>query len=151
MNVEQVMSRDVRTCTQHDNLARAAELMWENDCGAVPIVSAEGHPVGMLTDRDVCMAAYTQGRRLHDMQVTSAMSKKVYTCYEKDDIRTAEDVMQSARVRRLPVTDGDGKVVGMLSLNDLVCAIAPEGKPQKAELPELAKTFSAICQWRRTS
>ena len=69
MKVEQVMNRNVKTCRSSDSLDRAAQLMWENDCGCVPIVDDEGRGVGMVTDRDVCMAAYTQGGPLTHLRV----------------------------------------------------------------------------------
>jgi CBS domain-containing protein len=62
MNVEQVMNRSVKSCRPGDSLNQAAQLMWENRCGAVPVVDAEFKPVGFLTDRDICMAAYTRGK-----------------------------------------------------------------------------------------
>src|SRR5262245_1269543 len=70
MRVEQLMTRTVQTCTPSDCLERAAGIMWDHDCGALPVTSADGEEprvVGMLTDRDVCMAAYTQGRALRDI------------------------------------------------------------------------------------
>ena len=63
MNVEQIMNREVRSCGPHDPLNKAAQIMWDTPCGAVPVVDEQGRPVGFLTDRDVCMAAYTQNNR----------------------------------------------------------------------------------------
>ena len=77
MKVEQLMSRDVKTCQATEMLNRAAQLMWENDCGCVPVVDEDGRAVGMITDRDVCMAAYTQGRLLDALPVASAMDSIV--------------------------------------------------------------------------
>src|SRR5262245_6101900 len=64
MEVREIMSTDLETCRADDTLDRAARLMWEHDCGVVPVVDHEGTAVGMITDRDICMAAYTQGRPL---------------------------------------------------------------------------------------
>jgi len=67
MKVEQIMTRIVHTCSENDTLNRAAQLMWENDCGCVPVIhggNGSGAVVGVVTDRDVCMGAYTQGRLL---------------------------------------------------------------------------------------
>ena len=77
MRVEQLMTRTVETCEPHDTLVTAARIMWTRDCGCVPVVVPEegGHRVvGMLTDRDVCMAAYLQGRPLSEISVASVMS-----------------------------------------------------------------------------
>ena len=64
--VAQVMTRKVHTCRRGDTLHRAARLMWDHDCGAVPIVDERGHTVGMITDRDICMAVYIRDGRCGD-------------------------------------------------------------------------------------
>jgi CBS domain-containing protein len=62
VKVFELMTRDVKTCGCADMVEHAAHIMWTRDCGCVPVVDGDGHVVGMVTDRDVCMAAYTQGR-----------------------------------------------------------------------------------------
>jgi len=64
MNASDVMTKTVRSCSAGDSLQRAAQLMWEGDCGSVPVVDSDNRVVGILTDRDIAMAAYTQGRPL---------------------------------------------------------------------------------------
>jgi CBS domain-containing protein len=64
MEVGQLMTRNPRVCSIDGTLEQAAAIMWESDCGCVPLVDSEGKVTGMITDRDVCMAAYTQGRTL---------------------------------------------------------------------------------------
>lgn len=124
MNVEQIMNRDVKVCGPHDSLNRAAQIMWEHRCGAVPVVDEKSRPVGFLTDRDVCMAAYTQGKPLEALRVDSAMARKVVSCRAEDDLNSAAQVMRQNCVRRLPVTDSAGTLVGLLSLDDLACEAA---------------------------
>jgi CBS domain-containing protein len=65
MRVEQLMTREVKVCTEADTLNRAAQLMWDSDCGCIPMISAHGDGglIGVVTDRDIAMAAYTQGNR----------------------------------------------------------------------------------------
>ena len=118
MRVAEMMTRDVRTCFPTDSLNRAAQIMWEGDCGCVPVVDVQGTVVGIVTDRDVCMAAYTQGRRLAEMTVESAASKNVVTVGEGDSLHRAECLMHDAQVRRLPVLDSQGRLVGLLSISD---------------------------------
>ena len=89
MNVGELMSRDVRTCATSDSLNDAARIMWEADCGCAPVVEADGTVVGMITDRDICMAAYTQGRRLMQMTVESTASKNVVTIGKVESLRTS--------------------------------------------------------------
>ncbi len=121
MNVEQIMNRNVKSCHPGDSLNLAAQLMWENRCGAVPVVDGESKLVGFLTDRDVCMAAYTQGKPLAAMQVDSAMARKVTSCHGDDDLEFAMRLMGEKGLRRLPVAGSDGKLLGILSLDDLAC------------------------------
>ncbi len=113
------MTRAVATCGAHESLNRAAQLMWDTDCGAVPIVDDEGRLVGMLTDRDICMAAYTRGLPLTEVSVGSVMSTTLHSCKPGDSLRSLMDAMTTHRVRRVPVIDHDGRLVGIVSLADV--------------------------------
>ena len=124
MNVEQIMNRNVKVCHPHDSLNRAAQIMWEHACGVVPVVDEKSRPVGFLTDRDVCMAAYTQGKPLEALRVDGAMARKLVCCKAEDDLNSAAQLMRENRLRRLPVIGPDGMLVGLLSLDDLACEAA---------------------------
>jgi CBS domain-containing protein len=130
MKVEQVMTRPVKACRADQSVVEAARIMWEGDCGCVPVVQAadglDEVVVGMITDRDVCMAAYTQGRPLGEIQVASAMARDVATCLPEDSITTALGIMETRQIRRLPVVDSWGRLVGMLSISDLAEEAARE-------------------------
>lgn len=146
MNAIDIMNREVATCGPQDSLNRAAQLMWERDIGCLPVVDAENRPVGMITDRDICMAAYTQGGALSSLQVGNAMSRDVSTCDANDTIDRAERRMREHQVRRLPVVDS-GKLVGIVSLNDI--ALAATDKRQKdLSFQDVGQTLSAICRHR---
>ena len=122
MKVEQLMTRNVETCREDDRLSRAAQIMWEHDCGVVPVLATgdgTGKVVGMLTDRDVCMAAYTQGRALEGIPVRSARSRDLCSCRPSDAIAVALKVMETNQIRRLPVLDHEDRLVGVLSLADI--------------------------------
>lgn len=119
MKIEQIMNRDVKTCRPQDSLNRAAQIMWENACGAVPVVDESSRPVGFLTDRDICMAAYTKGKPLQALSVETAMAQRVVCCKAEDDLNFAAQLMRENGVRRLPVTGEGGLLVGLLSLDDL--------------------------------
>lgn len=152
MKVEQLMQRTVQTCRPDDTINRAVQLMWEHDCGCIPVVDDAARPVGMITDRDACMAAYTQGRPLAALPVHLAMAKQVRSCRPGDTLVEAESVMKAAQVRRLPVVDADGVLVGILSLNDLAQQILREAGTARRELAgdEVAGTLSAVSMPRRT-
>lgn len=141
MNVEHVMTRPVFTCTAESTLNDAARLMWEHDCGALPVVTGPGIVVGMITDRDVCMALYTSGKRIDEVRVGDVMAKDVVTCHHDDALSAVEQRMTSARVRRLPVVDDDGVAVGIVTVNDVARALA--GGDARA-LQETVSTVVAI-------
>ncbi|HLU40431.1 MAG TPA: CBS domain-containing protein [Planctomycetota bacterium] len=138
------MTKEVQTCQPHHTLAEPARLMWECDCGVVPVVDDARRVVGMVTDRDICMATYTQGKPPSAIPVQSVMAKNVVSCRVDEDLASAEQKMQKAQVRRLPVVDQDGVLVGILSLNDIARS-AVDG-PARARLSsnEVAATLAAI-------
>ena len=118
--VSDIMTPLAYSCGVDDTLAVAARLMWDHDCGAIPVLDRRGHVVGMITDRDICMAAYIQGRPLSQIAVASAASKDVHCIRPEAPIGDAHHLMKMHRVRRLPVVDIGGNLVGMLSLADVV-------------------------------
>jgi len=151
MKVSERMSGDVRTVAAHESLERAAQIMWEHDCGCVPIVDHEQHLVGVITDRDICMGAYTQGGCLRDIPVHRCMSRAAQVCAPDDTLESAASRMGSQQVRRLPVVDGEGHVVGILALGDLARSVGPtRGGPQKQALGgEVTRALSSISEPRR--
>ena len=147
MKVREVMVREVRSCCAEDSLNRAAQIMWDGDCGVVPVVDGEGRPVGMITDRDICMAAYTQGLPITMLRVGTSMVREVASCSPDATLETAMALMKEGQVRRLPITDGSGKLVGILSLNDL----AREARRRSGSgvaAADLADTLGRICEDR---
>ncbi|MBI1850491.1 MAG: CBS domain-containing protein [Planctomycetes bacterium] len=150
MKVSEVMTRDVKTCRPEDCLNVPAQLMWDRDCGCVPVVDAEMRVVGLITDRDIAMAAYTQGTSLSNSNVESAMAKQVHRCHPDDPLTVAERIMQTQQVRRLPVTDAHEKLLGIISLNDLAREAIRErgGHDKVVALQAVANTLAAICEPR---
>jgi len=148
MKIRELMTTNVACCSPADSDNRAAQLMWENDCGVLPVVDPEGRTVGMVTDRDLCMAAYTKGRTLGQLSVADAMSHEVFGCKEEDSLEDALGVMRKHRVRRLPVLDGERHVVGILSLNDLALAVQNDGGLRRRIGNTLLETLGAICEHR---
>ncbi len=141
MKVEELMVREVMTCSPDDMLNRAAQIMWENDCGCVPVVDSAARVLGMLTDRDICMASYTRGLTLNQIPASAAVSSKVFACGPGDDLLDAQKVIRKHQVRRLPVIDSEGKLVGLLSLTDLARAISRKAVAKTT----LADTLVGIC------
>jgi CBS domain-containing protein len=152
MNASELMTTNVKSCSASDTLQRAAQIMWENDCGAVPVVNADNRVVGMITDRDICMAAYTQGRPLWQIPISSAMANKVHGVRETDPLEMVEMLMRRVQVRRVPVLDGDGRLSGILSMNDLARrAHRSLGRKNGLSGDSVVQTLAAICEPRATA
>ncbi|HUJ57736.1 MAG TPA: CBS domain-containing protein [Kofleriaceae bacterium] len=139
------MSRNVKTCHRHDRLERAAQLMWDHDIGAVPVVDDAGELIGMVTDRDACMAAYTQAKPLGALSVDVAMSKHVVTCHPDDTLATVSRLMAKHKIHRVPVIDDAHRPVGIVSLADLAGAMT---RTREIAPNEVASTLAAICEQR---
>lgn len=120
MKVMDVYMRDPVKCGPDSNLAAAARAMWEFDCGIVPVIDAGGLLMGVVSDRDITMAALTKNRPPSEIHVREVMTGAVRTCRPEDDIAEAMKTLAAHRLRRLPVVDGEGRLLGMLSLSDLV-------------------------------
>ena len=150
MKVKDVMTREVKTCMPDTNLAAAAMIMWENDCGVVPVVHSDGKVIGMITDRDICMAVATKNRRTSEVAVSEVFIGNRYACTPDDDIRDALKIMRAERVRRLAVINVRGALEGILSLNDVVL-YAQESKSKKStdlSYEDVINTLKAICAHR---
>jgi CBS domain-containing protein len=149
--IERIMSRPVFACHADASVETAAKEMWDRDCGVVAVVDDAGCLVGMITDRDICMAAYTRGERLADIPVRSAMSADLQTCRATDTVATVEAKMKEKRVRRIPVVDDTGRPVGIVSLNDLArTAVRPDAS-RGDDLGRVADTLAVIGEPRSKS
>jgi CBS domain-containing protein len=148
MRISQVMHEPVVTCGESDTLNRAAQLMWEERRGALPVVGGDGQLVGIVTDRDLCMAAYTQGRLLREIPVSIAMAPQPYCCHVDDEVDEVERAMAARRIRRVPVVDGKGCPVGLVTISDLArdAARPPNGKVDTSGLSarRVVETMTAI-------
>ncbi len=120
MNASELMTAGAATCRLDDWASHAAKLMWESDHGAVVVVDEKGRAVGMVTDRDLCMAAYAERVPLSELRVAAAASHELFAVAESADASEIEAVMRDRKVRRVPVIDRQGFPVGVVSLADLV-------------------------------
>lgn len=143
MRVRDVMTTLVHTCRPQDSLDTAARLLWEHDCGSLPVVDGNGKVGAMITDRDICMAALLRGKSLHELRVADCMSKSLAACKVDDDLATAGKRMAEHQVHRLPIVDGDGRLAGIVSLNDLVSAASEHAFDRAADQAALA-AFRAL-------
>jgi CBS domain-containing protein len=120
MRVETGMMRTAAYCTPETNLGTAAEVMWNFDCGMLPVVGAGGKVLGVITDRDMFIALATRNKTAGEINVGEVFAGRAYTCRPQDDIRAALDMMSRQKVRRLPVVNSDGVLQGILSMDDIV-------------------------------
>lgn len=142
MKVQTVMTKDVATCGPHTDLAAVATLMWQRDCGIVPVVGDAGSVVGVVTDRDICIAAATRGLAPSHISAGDVMSHPIHACMATDDVSEALGVMKKFRIRRLPVIDESGRLKGILSVNDLITAT---GRAKGPAAKDVLAALTAIC------
>lgn len=143
--VEDIMTRTPWCCAPETNLAEVAELMWTHDCGALPVV-AQGHVMGMITDRDVAIALGTRDVAARDVTANEVATAPVTYCRENDDVHAALHLLGEARVRRLPVVNANDELVGMIGINDLILAARPmDGRQPELDDEEVIETMRRIC------
>ena len=146
MQIKDIMSHPAVTCSTTAMADEAARLMWDNDCGIVPVLDDDGHVAGVITDRDICMAAYTQGMPLSAIAVTSAMAGHVVAAHVDDSVESVESLMRASQIRRVPVLDRNDRVAGIVAMNDLA-RLAVRAHRNGVDR-ELVKTLAAVCQPR---
>ena len=149
MKIRQLMNAPV-SCRREHTLNHAAQLMWDHCLGFLPVLDSDEHIVGVITDRDICMAAYTQGKLLRDIVVDTTMARSVFSCRAEDNVIAAEKTMQERQVRRLPVVDAEARLVGIVSLDDLARQAAADraSRAPAVKLADVGETLAAICQPR---
>jgi CBS domain-containing protein len=152
MRIEQLMTRSPKSCEASHTLSEAAQMMRDCDCGCLPVTAGDGSQrvVGMVTDRDICMAAQSCGKPLGEIRVGAAMTKDVRACNPRDPLREAEAIMWEARVHRLPVVDEAEQLLGLLSLTDLAREAGRQRwwkRPQVSEA-EVGAVLAMICRPR---
>lgn len=147
MRIEELMTPFPTTCGPDDTLSDAASRMGICNCGCVPVTDKRRRVVGMITDRDICMATVLRGPNLEGVTVGQVMARDVRACNPKDDLVEAQAIMQEAGVRRLPVVDESDQLVGVISLTDLAREAGRESERgnsgiSKAEVGKILATLS---------
>jgi CBS domain-containing protein len=146
MKIEDVMTRRVVAARADTDLSHVARLMWDNDCGTVPVVDAEDRVVGILTDRDLSMSANFSGKALRELRAASCMASEIESARPSETLMSVAERMGARRVRRIPVTDDGGRLVGIVSVGDLLAAAARAGAKERKELHgALLTALTLIC------
>jgi CBS domain-containing protein len=149
MKIYDVMTPEAQSCSPSSDLAAVGALMWRCDCGTIPVVDpVSGKVQGMITDRDICMAAATKNRPAVEISVSEVVTGKLYAVRPDDDAREGLRIMREKKVRRVPVVDSDGKLQGIVSINDLI--LLADAKSGRHSLPgtEVMDTLKNICAHR---
>ena len=148
MKIKDVMHKPVTSCQAGDNLEQAATLMWQNDCGAIPITDRSDHPIGILTDRDITLAAARQHKPLWEMKANDVLQQRpLFTCTADTELHDALHLMAEKQIRRLPVIDASGRLQGIVAMSDIVHEITRQSSsstPAQRELREAVSTFNAV-------
>ena len=142
MQVSEIMSQPPITCPVDAGLDAPARLMWEFDCGIILVVGDDRRLVGVVTDRDICMAAYMHHKPLHLIPLGKVMSEPVISVQGGEDLLAAEHLMRDNRIRRLPVTDDGGRPVGVIALHDVARTAVRSGQADHDR--EIVETVAAV-------
>jgi len=146
MQVKDVMVRTPAFCSPQTNLGEAAAIFWNRNCGILPIVDSQQRVIGVVTDRDLCIAMGTRNRLPGEISLAQVVSGKVYSCRSDETIPSALEIMTQHKVRRLVVLDGQGHLDGILSMDDIVLHAEPAAAGRVPELSSdlMVKTLKAI-------
>jgi len=149
MKVKEVMTCTPYTCHRETNLGEAAELLWKGNCGFLPMTGPDGKVCGVITDRDLCIALGTRNKLAGEITAGEVSPDcRLFACSPEDEIHVALLTMREGKVRRLPVIDSDGKVVGVLSMDDVLLRAEPSGSGRIVELStdEVVRSYRVINQ-----
>ena len=115
-----LMKTEVETFRETDAVSEIARRMRDLNIGFAPICDRDGHPIGVLTDRDLAVRVCAEDRRASETRATAVMTREIITCRDTDPIEAAEELMARHRKSRMLVVDEDGRLAGVISLSDVV-------------------------------
>ena len=121
MQVKDVMTTDLCCCLPEDSAIKAARLMKQMDAGSIPVVASEVDPtlLGVVTDRDLCMAVIAEGLDPSTVTLEECMSTPVIATLPEEDIENAVNLMRDYQIRRVPVVTRTGALAGIVSTADV--------------------------------
>lgn len=145
MNVNDIMITNASCCSTDTTLDKVAMLMWENNCGSIPVVDNKNKPIGIITDRDIAMCCALNHKAPWEMNTSTIMANRMlYTCSTDDDLEMAMSTMKKQKIRRLPVTNSDGSIAGMISIDDIVACSAKNKSINKMSYDLTMNTLKAV-------
>ena len=129
MKVNECMCQDVCFVKPDCNVYDAARIMNENHIGCIPVVNDDKSLVGVLTDRDIVLRTVACDKNAKQTPVSEIMTTNVCTCGCESDVQQAQNLLSKNQIRRIPVVDSQNKIVGILTLGDLVNQCKNTGEP----------------------
>jgi CBS domain-containing protein len=144
MKVREIMTKKAKFCGPESTLEEAIFLMRKANCGFLPVVGDGGNVIGVITDRDICIALGTRNRVPSELRVWDVMPRKLFTCMPDDDVHSALKTLRGARIRRLPVIDRDDTLVGVLSIDDIVLKAREHFLKKDISYADVENTYKAI-------
>jgi CBS domain-containing protein len=128
MKIREAMTPNPVTCIPSDTAQKAAQLMRDNNVGSLPVVSDHDslRLLGMITDRDLCISVVADGLDSKSSTIERFISASPVTCREGENLDAAERAMQEHQIRRIPVIDGDGRCIGIVSQADMALKDKPD-------------------------
>ena len=121
-DISTVMTANPACCQAGTPLAQVAQMMIDNDCGQIPVVDADNKPVGVVTDRDIAVRVVAQGKDTSAATAADAMTTPCRSVSSTTSLYDTTCVMEAEKVRRIPVTDGEGRLAGIVSIADIALA-----------------------------
>lgn len=138
------MTENVGFCHSADKLTKAAEIMRQKDCGVVPVIDADKKVIGIITDRDICIACADANAKILQSKVGDLMTTKIIGCSADDKIEDALKKMRKNQLKRLVVIDEKSELAGILSVTDVLIS----GRKNKKLKKKIYATLEAIFQPR---
>jgi CBS domain-containing protein len=125
MKCKEIMTKDPICCLPGDTVDQAAQLMKDEDVGPIPVVADQQTKrlLGIVTDRDLAVKVVAEARQIPAVKVEEVMTRNPVTCHAEDDLQKAIDAMEEHRVRRIPIVDDDGRIVGIIAQADVATRI----------------------------
>jgi len=145
MKVKDAMSKAPVFCNLETNLGAAVEMLWDHNCGILPVVDSQRKVVGVITDRDIAIALGTRNQLPVETKVAQAATRKVQTCKPMEDIHLALDTMAQNKVRRLIVVNEENQLEGILSMDDVILSAGSKtGVKPEISSDEVLRTLKTL-------
>ena len=145
MKVRDLMTTNAAFCRRETNLAAVGALMWEHDCGLIPVLDDKEKVTGVITDRDICIALSTRDRQPSKITAGEITTAPAFVCSPDDDIQSALITMSREKLHRLPVVNRERGLVGILSINDVLLHAEKSSKKPGITYDDVVQTLQAIC------